>query len=111
MPLIGMSPAFVRAVTARRKDVSDRTRRSGTRETRTVRAAVKRESNVALQRDGREEVVVRALVDRNERSRLLNRENEVRLQSSDPSVWQSRARRRKDVLTGLPVDVCELTTS
>lgn len=83
MPLIGMSPAFVRAVTARRKDVSDRTRRSGTRETRTVRAAVKRESNVALQRDRREEVVVRALVDRNERSRLLDRKNEVRLQSSD----------------------------
>lgn len=79
-------------------------------ESRTVRAAVEREANIALQRDRREEVIVRALVDRDERSWLPDRENEVRLRIAKESAECASAGCRR-VRTGLPVEVCELTTS
>lgn len=68
MPEIGMSPAFVRAVTARGRGRRASARRRGaepsTRKRRTVRAAVQVEVDVGRVGDGVEEVLEGAVVER-----------------------------------------------
>lgn len=110
MPLMGMSPALVLAVTAGGERASAASREVRRGPARTVSASVQRKVDAVGERDGREECLVRPIVERDERTRLGDGENEIRLHELVSSqVSQGKVRRKSR--TSFPVETSERTTS